>query len=376
MEALVKPKGMQTRITIDEEGIQKPIVERVLNGVVVQEVKVNAADLQKQMIYSADTWMLYSSILDDPKAFISELFRYEAEVGTNGNRDDIIDAIIEELSEGYRKSDDQLMRRLLGVLLENANIPHVDNASYNNLVKALTEKLTNIDDPHDLRRMFELLIDKVHVFDTPDRETIKSILDAAVKHVKEFESEEAVNDLWTHLAGRVKKDIVLEFAKEHLEDLELTTPILPRNCLFFKQSKKRTVIALEVERARWDVNLRGQTIEQVGHPKLIFIFELSNHRIKAKLAAVKDEVVTEKSKLYRYPFSNVHGSMACCWDHFPQLKEFRNIESYPYIFLQGERNFDLYVGEKNYRELLAELSGQDFNDEKLVETEMVLADLL
>ncbi|MDQ0896402.1 MULTISPECIES: hypothetical protein [unclassified Paenibacillus] len=376
METLVKPTLMQTRITIDEEGIQKPIVERIMGGVVVQEVRVNAVDLQKHMIHSADTWMLYTAILDDPKAFISELFRYEAEVGASGDRDDILNAIIEELSDGYRKSDDELMRKLLAVLLENANIPKVDNAAYNNLVKAMTEKLSKIEDPNDLRRMFELLLDKAHVFDTPDRETIKTILDATVRHVKEFESEDAINDLWAHLAKRVKKDVVLEFAKEHLDDLELTTPILPRNCLYFKQSKKRTVIALEVERARWDVNLRGQMIEQVGHPKLIFIFELSDRRINAKVAAVKDEVVTEKSKLYRYPFSHVSGNMVCCWNYFPALKEFRNIESYPYIFLQGERNFDLYVGEKNYRELLAELAGQDFDDKHLVETDKVLADIL
>ncbi|CAG7651428.1 hypothetical protein ACFQI7_28225 [Paenibacillus allorhizosphaerae] len=375
MQTLVKPTLMQTRITIDEEGIQKPIVERILNGVIVQEVRVNAADLQKQMIQSADAWMLYSTILDDAQTFISELFRYGSEVAIS-DQNDILRAIIDELSNDYRKSDEGLMRNLLAVLLENANIATLDNAAYTKLIRAMTEKLTKIEDPYELQLMFELLLDKVHVFDSPDRQTIKSILDAAVKHVKQFDAEDAINDLWAHLAVIVKKDVVLELAKEHLDDLELTTPILPRNCLFFKQSKNRTVIALEVDRARWDVNLRGQIIEQVGHPKLIFIFEMSGRRIDARVAAVKDEVITEKSKLYRYPFSHVNSNMYCCWNYFPPLKEFRNIESYPYIFLQGERNFDLYDGAKNYRELLAELSGHDFDDEQLVETGKVFADIL
>src|SRR5690606_12598808 len=131
-------------------------------------------------------------------------------------------------------------------------------------------------------------------------------------------------------------------------------------------------------RARWDVNLGGQIIDQVGHPKLVFVFDLFRGQIQGKkVAAVKDEVITEKTKLYRYPFSNVQsGNLECCWNYFPQLKEFRNIESYPYIFLQGERNFHLYSGEMGYRALLESLSGKDFDDNQLVDTNKVFAELL
>jgi hypothetical protein len=45
---------MKTRITIDEDGLQLPTVERLMDDLIVSCKKIHVADLHKSMIAVAD----------------------------------------------------------------------------------------------------------------------------------------------------------------------------------------------------------------------------------------------------------------------------------------------------------------------------------
>jgi hypothetical protein len=362
--------AMKTRITIDEEGMEKPLLERIEQGEVRYSANVRAVELQKMMLENADEWMLYDMVLkDDPESFIETAFRF-AQEQTSIDADKLIGPMITFITE---QAEDHLVRDLLVTLCKQWEVSRHDVSTFNRLLTAMLFRLKEISEPSVLLEFLRTLLEKAHVYDSPDLEVIKTVLSAVAKRVKEFEAQETIEELWTYMCSLMSKKAILEVAKPHLHELELISPVLPRNCLFYKAGMggNNEVIALEMERVRWDVRLGENMFEQIGHPKLVFVFHLYQGEVKgAFVAAVKDEVITKRTKLYYYPFSNVYDSMKCCWNFFPELKERRHIETYPSLFLSGERNFDLYqkLEGMEYRELLTILSGQDFNDDWLKDT--------
>ncbi len=369
---------MYQRYTLDEEGLKLPVVERVLeNGEVVDRKRVRSLDFQQAMVNSADEWMLYESLWRSSNGYYNcfeAMFKYLEEY-RDGDGGLILESLLDYVTNNSR---DVQMAQLFRSLCEKLNAASLDPAAYNSVIRAMVSRLENVSDPSALLDLLMTLLAQAHFFDSPDLEVVKCVIGVVQTRVKEFEAGAALDEMWAYMSERTSKRVILEVAKPYLDDLSLTTPILPRNCAFYSSnSKSGQRVGILVERCRWDVNLTGDSLPQVAHPNLLFWFQVKDGNCKASVAAVKDAVLSGDSRLYRYPFSNVFDHLGCCWN-IPEVKDIRSLESFPGMFLTGERNFHQYPGTagKEYRELLTYLSAHEFDDMWLKDTGYKVADIM
>jgi hypothetical protein len=233
---------MQTRITLDEEGVSLPLVERLMEGEVVYSRKVQAVMIQKIMIEIADEWMLFDSILGSktgPSEIISRIFEYVTEHKTDeGERifASLVD-FVKTTQTGFNLSE------LFHVLCDKVNVAGLDNAAYNGgVLLGMISRIENITDPAALLELLSTLLGKTHFFDSPDKEVLKSVLSVVQARVSEFEAGDVLDEVWAHLASQATKTKVLEVATPFLDDIELVTPILPKKCVFYKSTHLHYVL--------------------------------------------------------------------------------------------------------------------------------------
>lgn len=162
-------------------------------------------------------------------------------------------------------------------------------------------------------------------------------------------------------------------------DIENTyeTPMpLPQNCIYYKRKNDKELFILEKPAHRREVTYYGTKFTDVGFPKLLFgyIIDCKTTTIeKTILVAVKNDIfIKPDTEIFKYPFSNVYASGNCCWGTcvVPKIDHPYQLSSLPELYLFQEDNGDLYEGVNasglQYRELLGELQGKDFNLEWLV----------
>lgn len=96
---------------------------------------------------------------------------------------------------------------------------------------------------------------------------------------------------------------------------------------------------VQYEETRYDVCL----------PSLVFYFDISQGRISSTYVYVmKDEVPTDNSRLYRYPFGNVDTSGRVCWGRnvLPDISGLKSLEEVMTLFVQSPSNNDYYRGKE------------------------------
>ena len=95
---------------------------------------------------------------------------------------------------------------------------------------------------------------------------------------------------------------------------------------------------LQYESTRYDICL----------PSLVFKFVIDKGRVYSTYVYVmKDEVPTDDSRLYRYPFGNVNGDGHVCWgtNVLPDICELKSLEEVMTLFVQSPCNNDYYNGK-------------------------------
>jgi hypothetical protein len=376
-----RPERKYTRITIDETGIELPFVERLLNdGEVVASKKVRVADFQKSMINIADDWMIYEEFMSNDDAantLIKNIFAYTEEYKTEEG-----ELLINQLLNYVNTAASvDIKAKLLRMLCEKWNLRDLEQNSLIELYRSLVANEANIVDRGIILELIKTLLVKIDFFDNPKADLISTISRVLLESVQAESAKEAIKEVWLNLVSKMSKKDILEAAKPYLAEMGLSTPILPKGCVLFKSNKTQTFIVLEVERQRLDVDLFGEIIPDVGHPKLLFWFVVKTKTgvvEECSVGVIKDVVLNENSSIYKYPFSNVHPDMECCWPKKPKVKDIRNLETFPTMFLTGERNFHLYkdsVTGLGYRDLLIKLSGHDFDDSLLGQPERKFCEL-
>ena len=116
------------------------------------------------------------------------------------------------------------------------------------------------------------------------------------------------------------------------------------------------------QNAKWYMLLRDnkpatfkfqdRNYKNVGMPKLLFAIKVFNNKcVNIRIAAVKTDKITEDTKIYKYPFSNVSDTRNVCLGNNTlsdfDLKSISNISMIPEIFLSMPNNKDMYSGSNN-----------------------------
>lgn len=92
---------------------------------------------------------------------------------------------------------------------------------------------------------------------------------------------------------------------------------------------------IQYEQTRYDVPL----------PSMVFQFKVDRQQITSTYVyVIKDKKLTDKSKLYRYPFGNVNQSGRVCWgkNKLPDIRELKELEEAVMLFIQSPSNSDYY----------------------------------
>lgn len=116
---------------------------------------------------------------------------------------------------------------------------------------------------------------------------------------------------------------------------------------------------------------------EIPFPTLLFVYQLKTGRIEnSQVYALKGKKWDYKTKLFLYPFGNVHdGSCKICWgsNALPEVKELSQLDVVTSLFYSSSTNNDLYRPERtkwkvqNVRELYELLKGRaEFPEDKLV----------
>lgn len=112
-----------------------------------------------------------------------------------------------------------------------------------------------------------------------------------------------------------------------------------------------------------------ETLYDVSIPSLVFQFSVTRERITmTKVYAMKDEVPTDQSCLYRYPFGNVSTAGQVCWgtNKLPAIRSLKGLEEAMMLFIQSPCNSDYFKGKEycnhaeiSLRELFEKLKDEE-----------------
>lgn len=163
-------------------------------------------------------------------------------------------------------------------------------------------------------------------------------------------------------------------------DILYSSPLMPSfNGVHVLQhiikNQNTEIVVLQREARRSKVAFYDEVIDDVGIPSLIFAIYLTGGAIRtAKVMAVKDKLIKEDTKLYRYPLTNVGDMGSICFGK-NNLREysiddytFNNLHSFPNMFLMMPSTHDIRHQNKykmDLKPLLNHLKGKDFDNEKL-----------
>lgn len=316
-------------------------------------------------------------------------------------------------------SDLAILREIFNTMAARFNLNELDEGTVNDLLKGLLKKVTDFKDPDVINNLFRTLLEKVDLI-TSNREILNETLMAISSRISSERDQDTVTEMYLTLLNSVNLEtiehpIIKETVRILLRRIEVEqdvsllaqlfnligpkvpmewkrevmapffqdqkvrkSPLLPKNCILYQEKLDGTkIVVLEIEKQKFNVVYHKTPIMEVGHPKLLFVFNVLRDRIlSVQIVAVRDKIIRPSTKLYRYPFSNVYSNtFQACWPdkNNIRVKEIYQLSGLPYSFISTPSNDHLYDGT-NLRELLVSLSGKDFDESILKETPYTFSD--
>lgn len=144
-----------------------------------------------------------------------------------------------------------------------------------------------------------------------------------------------------------------------------------------QNAKNSSIYILHRKKFQAPVQIYSRFHGDVGFPGLLFAIYVVNNRLsKLKVVAVKDEIITEDTKIYRYPYTNVSGEdgLVCLGsNNFEKgILEEDKIFNVPNQFFSMPNTLHSYSPHNNakgyeFEEMVISLKNREFDDNLLVE---------
>lgn len=175
-------------------------------------------------------------------------------------------------------------------------------------------------------------------------------------------------------AGSIKTklitpDTLIECIKGSLSGFRFNSGLLPSNIisLTVDTDNDSKYIVVEYQHDNADVTYMDTVYSNFPLPRLLFGFTLSSSgRISAvKLGVPSLGKLTEKTRMYYYPFSNVNRFSLCTGSNsLPHIKSLVSVKNLPDYILTLPDNDDYYQEQNNklklgHRDLLEHLKDKD-----------------
>lgn len=137
-----------------------------------------------------------------------------------------------------------------------------------------------------------------------------------------------------------------------------------------------TMYVLHMKKCNQPMPIYNRFYDNVGIPALLFAVKVVNNRLTdLYTVAVKDEIITNETKIYKYPFSNVNGfnGKVCTGSNRfePGIEDnnFKKLYEVPYQFISMPNlgaEYNNYVGTTE--ELFRKFNNKEFDDGLLQES--------
>lgn len=359
----------ETRITLRS---YEAVVENVNNGIPMNRRTLLPSDLALSMLGILEDEAVVTHLLREKN--FDEVFESYFDVQNyNGEpmieeMNAIIDMALNYLKETEAESDG--IREFFLTLVSKFD---PNEFSETETVKALRRFLSRIsyfEDPSAIQELFYYVLEEVNLLGDIKGEYAGKILKQLLTHAKKTLDKEMIHSLFEVTSKVAEPEWILEVLERHIPKKKAcSSPILPKNCFIYQEMLDGAkLVGIEVEAQRFDIQYHRKQFEDVGHPKMLFLLTLRGQKVlSCKIVCVKDQVLTPETKLYRYPFSNVHNDTSTCWPDLGtyQIKSVAHIGTLPFAFIHSKNNEHLYNGV-NLGEKYNDLQGKDFKFDELV----------
>ncbi|MCY7454337.1 hypothetical protein [Bacillus altitudinis] len=167
---------------------------------------------------------------------------------------------------------------------------------------------------------------------------------------------------------------VLTILNDSAEVQFMSTPVLPQSTVKYVKGSSTADVYIEVPKSRWDITYNKQKYSQVGFPRMIFQYKVSQNRVFIeRIYAVKDKKpLTSETEIYMFPFSHVNETGGVCMgdNRLPACKKISDLSLYHTFFINSPFSSDWGAKTtKGYKleDLFNLCKENDFDDELLIE---------
>ncbi|QOK30044.1 hypothetical protein IIE26_27130 (plasmid) [Cytobacillus oceanisediminis] len=359
----------ETRITLRS---YEAVVENLNNGI----------PMNRRIIVPSDLALAMLGILED-EAIVSHLLRYKTfgEVFENffdvqhANGESMVEemnSIIEMALCYLDEAEDfsQVVQEFFLVLVSRFDPSDFSEEDTIQALRRFLSRIRSLEDPSAIQELFYYLLDEVNLLGDLKGVFAGRILKQILNQAKSSLDKEMIHSLFEVTSQKAERDWILEVLERYIPKKKAcSSPLLPKNCFIYQEMLDGAkLVGIEIEAQRFNIQYHRKQFEDVGHPKMLFLFTLRGQRIlDCKIVCTKDQVLTPETVLYQYPFSNVHGNTSTCWPDLSryQVKSIAHVGTMPFAFINSQNNEHLYIGE-NLGEKYHSLQGKDFNNETLM----------
>lgn len=212
--------------------------------------------------------------------------------------------------------------------------------------------------------------------------------DELVIHIRES-GEIVVENVENGVMGykRVSPQVFVDCVKASITNNMVSSGVLPAGCFAFSaggSGRRRVCIDFGAENC--EITYEKTVYPDFPMPRLVFGFNLAGDHIQSvDLGVAERGTLTPRTKMYRYPFSNVSGFRLCCGlNRLPDIKSLQQLTGVMHYIMSMPNNNDHYAvnGTKlnlEYRELLETLKTRTtdfYYSDVLVDSGKTLADFV
>ncbi len=317
-------------------------------GYTVKEQRVRIDDLLNAMLSMVEPFELTKLIMKNGD-MVSEIVEPAIENLKGSSLSKALGMVVERAKD---TDNMELVVDLFKAVASKFDLGLLDEESLTGFLRHLLMRVGGIKNDEVFAELFLILLSKVKLASNRNEELLRGVLES-LSRIQDSEVKEFFRGIAAEFVRKVKT---------------VCTPILPKGTVLYQEESDGTkIVVLERERARRDVIFHNTPYSQVGHPKLLFAFLVKQDMIWAcQIVVVKDVSIKPKTKLYRYPFSNVYSDNRACWPELTniKIKSLFELQNLPDLFFNSPANNHLFEGE-NLREWFYKLQNKDFDDSAL-----------
>ena len=161
---------------------------------------------------------------------------------------------------------------------------------------------------------------------------------------------------------RVAPETFVDCVKRSIRVGAVSSGILPAGAFYFSAGDGGQTVCVEFPSRRCDIVYEKTEYKDFPLPRLVFGFRLQEERIlSVKLGVAEEGMLTPRTRMFVYPFSNVSGFSLCCGgNRLPNIKSLHQLTGVMYFIMSMPNNNDHYRPgntklDLEFRELLETL---------------------